>query len=259
MDTQPAHEYRPKSAMSDHHASSERMSAEHVADKKYERPPDYYVATEFTSRQQSDRLWTELFACIQQDGEPGHEYISRMNAIADQISDTPSYQLWPFVFIRIKAGLRDPIKKVLNAQIMQPNSQAVLNDVIRVIEHDLDQEHWHDAASPRPHLGSQLAPTAPYEHPQRSPTGPSEAGQQEDYPERLQILGHSQVHCGIKRKERTDDDQTDYQGSSLRRRVDNGGFGNNLPHHDRRRRKDNGVYCYTCGRPGHVQKQCSER
>lgn len=117
---------------------------------------DFHVFDDVQSLQDNENAWTDLFACMQQNGESILHYGNRVIGIAQQLTDLDPALYQCLVFHRVKAGLRKPIKDVLHSNTVQPNSHAMLDQVVVAIEQKLQTT---DPASAINNLTPRLTPT----------------------------------------------------------------------------------------------------
>ncbi|KAL8904126.1 MAG: hypothetical protein Q9207_003477 [Kuettlingeria erythrocarpa] len=102
--------------------------------------PFFYFSDGESHNERNQRNWTLLFSSSQGDHETVKQYSNRIVALADTLTDIEAELRGPVVFFRVKAGLKDSIKRVLNKQHLQPTSHTLLNDVAMAIERDLEKE-----------------------------------------------------------------------------------------------------------------------
>ncbi|KAL8782177.1 MAG: hypothetical protein Q9213_005613 [Squamulea squamosa] len=120
----------------------------------------FTVADDLESLQHNEKTWVDFFACMQQEGESTVDYGNRIIALAQQLTDLNPALYNCLVFHRVKAGLRQPIKDMLNTGLYQPNSHAMLDQVASAIERKLLQDQQvSDQALPVNHLTPRLTPT----------------------------------------------------------------------------------------------------
>ncbi|KAI4246371.1 MAG: hypothetical protein L6R40_002039 [Gallowayella cf. fulva] len=89
----------------------------------------------------NERSWTDFFACSQMEGESIIDYGDRVIGLAKQLMDLDPALYDALVFHRVKAGLRGPVKDILNKSIIQPNSHAMLDKMASAIELWLAVQH----------------------------------------------------------------------------------------------------------------------
>ncbi|KAL8926997.1 MAG: hypothetical protein Q9208_002542 [Pyrenodesmia sp. 3 TL-2023] len=125
--------------------------------------PQFCMTGGQSHNERNERTWRSIFSSSQGENETVKQYSNRIIALADTLTDIEADLKGPIVFFRVKAGLRDSIKQVINQEKVQPTSHAALNDVAMAIERGLDQsvrpqqrssvvkKHPHNtAAYPRP-------------------------------------------------------------------------------------------------------------
>ncbi|KAL8671335.1 MAG: hypothetical protein Q9168_004172 [Polycauliona sp. 1 TL-2023] len=99
--------------------------------------PAFHVFDDLRSLEDSENAWADLFACMQQPGEAVHDYGTRVIRLAHQIVDLDPAVYECLVFHRVKAGLRKPLRDMLLLNTVQPNSHAMLDNVVMAIERKL--------------------------------------------------------------------------------------------------------------------------
>ncbi|KAL8911879.1 MAG: hypothetical protein Q9172_007592 [Xanthocarpia lactea] len=119
----------------------------------------FTIFDDLRSLQHNEKTWADLFACMQVDGESTFDYGSRVVALAQQLTDLDPALRDCLVFHRVKAGLRRPIKDMLNANTVQPNSHAMLDQVVSAIEQKLQRQQMIDRVLPVNSLTPRLTPT----------------------------------------------------------------------------------------------------
>ncbi|KAI4264345.1 MAG: hypothetical protein L6R42_000530 [Xanthoria sp. 1 TBL-2021] len=120
------------------------------------RRSDFHVFDDVQSLQDNVKAWADLFACMQQDGESVLQYGNRVIGIAQQLIDIDPALYECLVFHRVKAGLRKPIRDILSSNTVQPNSHAMLDQVVVAIEQKLQAT---DPAFAIDNLTPRLTPT----------------------------------------------------------------------------------------------------
>ena len=115
----------------------------------------FYYFDDLASLQDNENTWANLFACTQQEGESVIDYGTRVHELALRLIDLDPALLECLVFHRVKAGLRKPIKDMLNSTTLQPNSHAMLDQVVIAIERKLQPANKGLAIN---HLTPQLTP-----------------------------------------------------------------------------------------------------
>ncbi|KAL8833142.1 MAG: hypothetical protein Q9170_004474 [Blastenia crenularia] len=217
--------------------------ADYAADQAYDRLPHFTVPRDSSSRERNERNWTEIFASIQRRDESVEQYSNRILALADELTDLPHHLVGPLVFCRVKAGLVEPIKRVLRTQIVQPTSHAALNDVAMIIEESLRVQDIPAYEPPLQNGTQQRTGIQEHQNPDQAAAGHSETINYNDTQENpLQILGRHQVSRVWEV----------VQGS--KRKMCN----NDWPYlHDRRKRRE--PVCYICWEPGHRKGQCPQK
>ncbi|KAL8992006.1 MAG: hypothetical protein Q9169_007452 [Polycauliona sp. 2 TL-2023] len=129
------------------------------------RQAAFHVFDDLRSLQDSEHAWADLFACMQQQGESVHDYGNRVIGLAHQLTDLDPALYDCLVFHRVKAGLRKPIRDVLLLNTVQPNSHAMLDQIVWAIEQKLqpaDQPFGINNITPS------LTPTLNWNNVQRS-------------------------------------------------------------------------------------------
>ncbi|KAL8798653.1 MAG: hypothetical protein Q9182_006486 [Xanthomendoza sp. 2 TL-2023] len=121
--------------------------------------PKFFISNDVRSLQHNAKTWTELFACNQESGESVIAYGDRVLALANQLIDLDPALSDALVFQRVKAGLRSPIKTILNASTIQPNTHATLDEMVTAIEASLNGQHTRDQELPRENLTPRPTPT----------------------------------------------------------------------------------------------------
>ncbi|KAI4267560.1 MAG: hypothetical protein LQ337_008292 [Flavoplaca oasis] len=116
----------------------------------------FYYFDDLASLQDNENTWANLFACTQQEGESVVDYGTRVHELALGLIDLDPALLECLVFHRVKAGLRKPIKDMLNSSTLQPNSHAMLDQVVIAIERKLQPANKGFAIN---QLTPQLTPT----------------------------------------------------------------------------------------------------
>lgn len=81
-----------------------------------------------------DQLWRRIFIAEQGYEEDVRRYSERIEEWARALANAPEDFVEKLIFYRVRAGLLDDIKHVLNAQIDQPTSLKDLNRVASKIE-----------------------------------------------------------------------------------------------------------------------------
>ncbi|KAL8878389.1 MAG: hypothetical protein Q9198_003785, partial [Flavoplaca austrocitrina] len=115
----------------------------------------FYYFDDLASLQDNENTWANLFACTQQEGESVIDYGTRVHELALRLIDLDPALLECLVFHRVKAGLRKPIKDMLHSTTLQPNSHAMLDQVVIAIERKLQLANKGLAIN---HLTPQLTP-----------------------------------------------------------------------------------------------------
>ncbi|KAL8744370.1 MAG: hypothetical protein Q9184_008004, partial [Pyrenodesmia sp. 2 TL-2023] len=108
-------------------------------DEVAEELPQFCMTEGQLHNERNERTWRCIFSSSQGENETVKQYSNRIIALADTLTDVEAELKGPIVFFRVKAGLRDSIKQVINAQDVQPTSHAALNDVAMAIERGLSQ------------------------------------------------------------------------------------------------------------------------
>ncbi|KAL8814241.1 MAG: hypothetical protein Q9223_006520 [Gallowayella weberi] len=121
--------------------------------------PKFSISNDVRSLQHNAKTWTELFACNQESGESVIAYGDRVLALANQLIDLDPALSDALVFQRVKAGLRSPVKSILNASTIQPNTHGTLDEMVTAIEASLNGQHTHDQELPKENLTPRPTPT----------------------------------------------------------------------------------------------------
>ncbi|KAL8859007.1 MAG: hypothetical protein Q9178_004488 [Gyalolechia marmorata] len=135
----------------------------------------FTIFDDLRSLQHNEKTWADLFACMQVDGESTFDYGSRVVALAQQLTDLDPALRDCLVFHRVKAGLRKPIKDMLNANTVQPNSHAMLDQVVSAIEQKLQGQQMIGQVLPINGLTPRLTPTRNEKNVQRPHYGDNSA------------------------------------------------------------------------------------
>ncbi|KAI4192111.1 MAG: hypothetical protein LQ346_004482 [Caloplaca aetnensis] len=114
-----------------------KTSSRPLDDHEVRHSPFFYFSDGESHNERNQQTWTALFSSSQREHETVQQYSNRIVALADTLTDIEAELRGPIVFFRVKAGLKDSIKQVLNKQHLQPTSHALLNDVAMAIERDL--------------------------------------------------------------------------------------------------------------------------
>ncbi|KAL9026812.1 MAG: hypothetical protein Q9196_004580 [Gyalolechia fulgens] len=224
--------------------------------------PSHFLVSESTARnEQDDRIWTRIFSSNQQENESVAEYGNRIIALADRLTDIPWNFRGPLIFNRVKAGLLEPIKRGLRAQIVQPTSHAALNDMAMVIERTLGRQH---SSAPQLLLENRAQRHAVADDRRYIDQDVAEQSEEIHYDDRLkeplQVLGRYPVNRASEglqgTKRRADSHQTRSRSPS---NVDEYGQPiGRVSEQERKRRKEQNC-CYGCGKPGHMRGECPEK
>ncbi|KAL8734087.1 MAG: hypothetical protein Q9181_003332 [Wetmoreana brouardii] len=236
-----------------------------------------------TALEENDRLWTRIFASGEQrEEEKVRHYCERVNGWAQGLTDVPQDFLESLVFYRVRAGLLDSIKSVLNAQIEQPQYLKDLERVAVAIEEQYESPSHHSptaSVTAQATAGSHIGPLQhPFDDRPSHAQGNQQLGSNSTMRGRheAQSLEQSQ---GAKRKQTFDYDEDDIQ-EFLRNRAVQGNkkrqstskptlrgaaqqgekaqASSNLTWKERQDCKDKGV-CFYCRQPGHMHLQCPNR
>ena len=243
-----------------------RPPSELTAEEQVDEPAHFHVSQDITINERNDQNWTAFFASNQHEDESVSQYSNRIVALADDLNQydhLPEFLLGTLVFNRVKAGLQDSIKGILNAQTLQPKSHKTLNDMAMAIEQDLRRKRGSSHQSLLEN-GTRRHIATDYQQSDNTVVEHSENTDYDDTQEQpLQILGRHQVERaseglqGTKRKGRNEDQVEQYQTASpagddygeLSRRI-------SVPPPKRPKQQ---VLCHYCHEPGHMKGQCPKK
>ncbi|KAL8731044.1 MAG: hypothetical protein Q9166_003695 [cf. Caloplaca sp. 2 TL-2023] len=167
-------------------------AGQEVNDMMNQQHPDWVFVHNLHDLERNEQNWMDFYACKQEDGERAYDYGNRVIALAQQLTDLEPALYDAVVFRRVKTGLREPIKKILNTQMWQPNSHAKLDEIVQAIERHLGEQSSSNEAllnnnlTPRPtptHLQSMEQPNS------IANSGPSFNGSGDHFGDSIQIRG----------------------------------------------------------------------